>query len=124
MRLAAGFEASSRRCVRRSATRTGNASCCGCARVQRYCCPLLRKRKENKVSKFIPSPEFSIMQEQRIKALEASAYRVLNTLSHIGAQTKEPDTRDRAYATLGTYPKTPRCTRSHPHEEMTSIAKR
>ena len=67
---------------------------------------------------FIPSPEFAILQEQRIKALEAYAYRVMNTLSHIGAQTKEPDTRERAYATLNTYPKTPRCTRSHPHELM------
>jgi len=70
------------------------------------------------MSKFIPAPEFSIMQEQRIKALEAYAYRVLNTLSHIGSHTKEPDTRERAYATLNTYPKTPRCTRSHPHELM------
>lgn len=70
------------------------------------------------MAKFIPSPEFSILQEQRIKSLEAYAYRVLNTLSHIGAHTKEAATRERAYATLNTYPKTPRCTRSHPHELM------
>ena len=70
------------------------------------------------MSKFIPAPEFSILQEQRIKALEQYCYRVRNTLMSIARHTGDEATRDRARDTLATYPETPRCTRSHPHELM------
>jgi hypothetical protein len=70
------------------------------------------------VSKFIPAPEFAILQEQRIKELEQYASRVYNTLKFIGQSTTEPAIRERAYATLETEPVNKRCTRSHPHELM------
>ena len=70
------------------------------------------------MAKFMPGPEFAILQEQRIKELEGYAQRCYNTLKFIGHHTTDPDTRKRANATLETYPETPRCSRSHPHEEM------
>lgn len=70
------------------------------------------------MAKFIPGAEFALLQEQRIKELEGYAQRCYNTLKFIGQHTIDPDTRKRAYATLETYPKTMRCSRSHPHELM------
>lgn len=70
------------------------------------------------MGKFMPGPEFAILQEQRIKELEQYAARVYNTLKFIGQSTKEAAIRNRAYATLETEPANKRCTRSHPHEEM------
>lgn len=70
------------------------------------------------MAKFMPGPEFAILQEQRIKELEGYANRVYNTLKFIGQSTIDPAIRERAYATLETEPPKKRCTRSHPHEEM------
>ena len=52
----------------------------------------------------IPAPEFAIMQERRIKALEQYAYRCRNTLKWIGQSTTDHEIRTRAYSTLETEP--------------------